>query len=109
MARRYEGKVQQLRDEVRALTQSLMGKAGGDGQHIRTYPADEIAQFEDVVSLVIERVCEIHGITGKKLRQYQKKLAQDIYPDTTPYETFDSLGGNPRTLIEPLGQWPSVV
>lgn len=93
-------KFTQLDEESIHIIASLTSKPGSEG--LQLYSEDQIAQFQNLCDLVINALMKKYAVSDKRLKRYRGKLARGEYPDITPYTTYDSLGGTPRTLVEPI-------
>ena len=99
-AARLRQKFTQLDQESTTIIKSFANKPGNDGMKI--YPEEEILQFQDLCDRIITELMNKYGVNQKRLKRYRSKLARGEYPGITPYTTYDSLGGTPRTLVEPI-------
>ncbi|MDP1722779.1 MAG: hypothetical protein Q8L37_06240 [Candidatus Gottesmanbacteria bacterium] len=99
-ARMLRDKFIQLDTESATIITSLANKPGQDGMKI--YSDEQILQFQHLCDLVIGELMKKYDVNEKRLKRYRSKLARGEYPGVTPYTTYDSLGGTPRTLVEPI-------
>lgn len=99
---RYMDKAHHLERERESIIEGLMHKPPGSRTGISTYTDDAVRAFEAIADTVISHVCVKYGISEKELRRYRVVIAKHTYPDIIPFTTYDSLGGTPRTLVEPL-------
>ncbi len=99
-ARILEQKFSQLDQEAKDIVASLTQKPDGEG--IKIYSALQIMEFQNLCDTVIAHLMKKYAVNPKRLKRYRSKLARGQYPGITPYTTYDSLGGTPRTLVEPI-------
>ena len=100
---RYREKVHNLDIEAQRIKDGLLQKPDSDGRRIRVYEESDTKAFEALCDSVIQALSEKYSVSPKRLKRYQARVAKGSYPRATPYRTYDSLGGTPRTLVAPLG------
>ena len=89
-----------LDTEANQIITSLTNKPGSEG--ITRYNEEQIMEFQNLCDMVIRELAKKYGVSEKRMKRYRSKLSRGKYPGITPYTTYDSLGGTPRTLVEPL-------
>ena len=103
LLRRYKEKITNLEAEAQAIQSTFFQKPGSDGNSVRVYEDGDIEAFAALCDAAIASLCEKYTIPQKRLKRYRAKVARGKYPPSTPYMTYDSIGGKPRTLVAPLG------
>jgi hypothetical protein len=103
LAERYREKAQQLYFECQILKDMIANKPDGNGS-VKVYSEGEIQQFIAMNNEVIGILCKKYSISSRQLRKYKQKLTTGAY--TSRYRSYDSLGGIPRTLVEPIAEFP---
>lgn len=93
-------KFNQLDEESNQIISSLINKPGNEG--VTHYSEDQIVDFQNLCDRVIGELAKKYGVSEKRLKRYRGKLTRGEYPGITPYTTYDSLGGTPRTLVAPI-------
>lgn len=93
-------KFHQLDLEAAQIIDCLANKPEHEG--IKIYSDKEIRQFQELCDTLIVQLMNKYSVNPKRLKRYRSKLARGQYPGITPYTTYDSLGGTPRTLVEPI-------
>lgn len=93
-------KFNQLDQEANQIITSLTKKPGYEG--ITRYSEDQITEFQNLCDMVIKELMNKYQVNEKHLKRYRSKLMRGQYPGITPYTTYDSLGGTPRTLVAPI-------
>lgn len=99
---RYMDKVLHLERERESIIEGLMHKPPGSRGGASIYQEDEVRAFVAIANQVIDGLRRKYGISEKELRRYRAAITKHEYPDIIPYTTYDSLGGTPRTLVEPM-------
>lgn len=93
-------KFAQLDTESTEIIKSIAKKPGRDG--IQIYSKEEIGQFQSLCDMIIAELMKKYSVNAKRLKRYRSKLSRGEYPGNTPYTTYDSGGGIPRTLVKPI-------
>jgi hypothetical protein len=70
-------------------------------QHRYQYADSDISRFNNICEAVLNKLIQTHQVSHKQLRKYRRMVAKYEYPATVPYRSYDSLGGKPRTLVNP--------